>query len=331
MISRFASVAFTITSLFAQTPEKIDRVLHFNHTADPQGMKEIGTVIRAMINTKDGSVDTAEKSLSLSGTEAQIAFAEWLMNVLDRPFQLSQRQNRHEYKMSNTDDFTRVLYVANAETIQQFQEIATAMRSTADIRWLFTYNAQRAMVARGTADQMALAEFLTNRFDVDSAPAPNSAEFEFQMRTGAPENVVHVFYLPNTKSIQSFQEVVTSVRSVTDLRRMFTYNTPRAVAARGTAEQINLASWLFAQLDQPASQPSAKHEYRIPSDSDDIVRLFYLPQIGTVARFQLIAQQIRKETASHHVFTYNEPRVVAVRGTQAQIDLADQVVRREDK
>ena len=58
-----------------------------------------------------------------------------------------------------------MFYVTNATTVQEFQEIATAMRTVTEIRRVFTYNAQKAMVVRDTADEVALAEKLVHDLD----------------------------------------------------------------------------------------------------------------------------------------------------------------------
>ena len=63
------------------------------------------------------------------------------------------------------DEVVKVFYVTNATSVQEFQEIATAIRTVAEIRRVFTYNAQKAMVVRGTADQVALAEKLVHDLD----------------------------------------------------------------------------------------------------------------------------------------------------------------------
>lgn len=63
------------------------------------------------------------------------------------------------------DDVVRVFYVSNATTVQEFQEVATAIRSVTEIRRVFTYNAQKALVVRGTVDQVALAEKLLQDLD----------------------------------------------------------------------------------------------------------------------------------------------------------------------
>ena len=63
------------------------------------------------------------------------------------------------------DDVVRVFYVTNATSVQEFQEIATAIRTVAEIRRVFTYNAQRAMIVRDTVDKVALAEKLIHDLD----------------------------------------------------------------------------------------------------------------------------------------------------------------------
>ena len=63
----------------------------------------------------------------------------------------------------------KVFYVTNATSVQEFQEIATAIRTVAEIRRVFTYNAQKAMMVRGTLDQVALAEKLIHDLDKPKA------------------------------------------------------------------------------------------------------------------------------------------------------------------
>ncbi len=63
------------------------------------------------------------------------------------------------------DEVVRVFYISNATSVQEFQEIATVIRSLTEIRRVFTYNAQRALLVRGTVDQIALVEKLVSDLD----------------------------------------------------------------------------------------------------------------------------------------------------------------------
>ncbi len=257
----FAVLAFVSPAAAQNSADgNVDRVLHFTSTNSAQDFQEIGAVVSKIADIQQATVDTSEKALVLHATAAQIALAEWLFNELDKNAG-AQTMNgaKHEYQVSNSgDDVVRVFYLSNTETMQRFQEICDwSVRSVGDIRRQFTYNALRAVVVRGTPDQAALAEFLFNEIDKPgvgldvSQRSGRSATYIY--RPGGADSVLKVFYLPNTKTVRDFQELAMAVRTLTSARRMFTYNAPRAVAVRGTAEQIEVADWLFNALDKPAN------------------------------------------------------------------------------
>ena len=65
------------------------------------------------------------------------------------------------------------------------------------------------------------------------------------------EQVMKVFYLNNVNTPQELQEILTTVRSVADLQRLFVYNAQNAIIARGEADRIALAEKIIADLDKP--------------------------------------------------------------------------------
>lgn len=68
------------------------------------------------------------------------------------------------------------------------------------------------------------------------------------------EQVVKTFYLQNVTIAQELQEIATIIRSVTDIRRLITYNGQMAMTARGSVDQINLAQKIILDLDKPKSE-----------------------------------------------------------------------------
>lgn len=63
------------------------------------------------------------------------------------------------------DQVLRVFYLHNMTSVQDFQEVVTAVRAALDLRRMYTFNSGNAVVARGTADQIALAEKLFHDLD----------------------------------------------------------------------------------------------------------------------------------------------------------------------
>jgi general secretion pathway protein D len=68
---------------------------------------------------------------------------------------------RHDYE----DEVMKVFYLSNTTSVQELQEIATAVRTLADIRRVFPINSQKVLLVRATTDQMALAEKLLHDLD----------------------------------------------------------------------------------------------------------------------------------------------------------------------
>jgi type II secretory pathway component GspD/PulD (secretin) len=150
-----------------------------------------------------------------------------------------------------------------------------------------------------------------------------------------PFNLVRVFYLPNTKTIRDFQAVATLVRSTVDLRYLFTYNAARAIAIRGTGDQIALAKWLFNDLDKASipesSKDSATHEYRLSPTSDDFVRVFYLAHATTPDHLQETASEVRQKLVIRRAFTYNVPNALVIRDTAQKIAQAEKLIQQQDQ
>lgn len=68
------------------------------------------------------------------------------------------------------------------------------------------------------------------------------------------EQVMKVFYLTNVNTPQELQEIATNVRSICDIRRLFTYNAQMAIIVRAEADRVALAEKLIADLDKPKAE-----------------------------------------------------------------------------
>jgi general secretion pathway protein D len=68
------------------------------------------------------------------------------------------------------------------------------------------------------------------------------------------DEVAKVFYIKNATSVQEFQEVATAVRSVTELRRVYTYGPQKAILVRGEADTVALAEKLIRDIDKPKAE-----------------------------------------------------------------------------
>jgi general secretion pathway protein D len=80
------------------------------------------------------------------------------------------------------------------------------------------------------------------------------AEDNVTKRRDYEDQVVKVFYVTNVTSVQEFQEIATTIRTVAEIRRVFTYNAQKALIVRGTADAVALTEKLIHDLDKPKSE-----------------------------------------------------------------------------
>jgi len=250
MHSKIAVLALAVSvasSTYAQTPgAAMDRVYNLTNTQTPQQMNEIATVVRSVGDIRQVYAVVPQKVLTVHGTIGQIAVADWLVGALNRA---APESGTHEYHVpGSADDVVRVFYLNHARTPQETQKIVTAIRSLTEIQRIFIYNSLSAVAARGTAAQIAFAEWLVNELN-QPAQTRQPGTHEHTM-TGYTNQVARVFYLSNVDSTYELQQVVTAVRTTTEMQRIFINNARKAIAARGTAEQIASAERLISQLDR---------------------------------------------------------------------------------
>ncbi len=331
---KLAVGALIATLASAQTSSpSVDRVFRFTHTDGEQAFQEIATVVRSMTDIRNATFATSPRGLSVSGTPSQVALAEWLFYELDRP--PDRQAPSREFRVSNeADDVVKVFHLAHTATPQELQEVATSVRSIAEIRRLFTYNAPRVMAVRGTADQIKLADWLVTQLDQSPGPGQREAG-PFQMPGGRGEGV-RVLFLNHLKTEHALHELAVLVRVLADIRWVMLCNRPKALTVRGSSEQLKFAQWLVNDVSVPLDPSAAagappSNEFRFAGSSDDQVRVFRLSSTRTPQQVQEIAVQVRLTSQVRRIFTYNPGNRIALRGTTHQMALADRLIRELDQ
>jgi hypothetical protein len=316
----------------AQPQPMQDRVFTFQHTETVQNFQEVANLIHFITEIRDATADgiiadNAQKTLAVHGTAEQVELAGWLAKQLDQPVDQPLKSSvapaSPQYNGPTGDDVVRILYLPHTATVQDFQEIANAARTVSEVRRVFTYNAARAMAIRDTADRVAMVDWIAGELDQRSSATPGYTAPDYLV---GRNDSIRVYRVANAKSVQDFQEIANNMRTMAEIRRMFTYNTGHAMAVRGTPEELGMADWLLKQLDKPGPQSQASEEFRVSGAADDVMRVFYLPSSQPVEAFQQSAKQIRTTLEIRRVFTYNALRALSVRGTESQLALAQHMI-----
>jgi hypothetical protein len=310
--------------------QDVTRVFQLHHIDQTQDLNNFATLVRTIASVPNVSTDAARKTLTVSGTPSQISIADWLFTEMDRS--AAPDSVTKQFSVSNNaDDVARVFYAPNTATIQNFYEVLTTIRTIADIRLVCGYDSTRAMAVRGTADQIAATDWLIHELDQPAdAKRTDSAEYKITDTSPHPEPAIRVFYPPYTSTPQQFQEIATIVRTVIEVRRVFTYMAPKALVARGTEDQMATIAWLVHELGTPVTADkltSPVYEMADDSHGENVVQVFYVKDAATVQAFQQLATQVRTTIQIRRVFTYNATMAMTLRGTADQIAAAAQMLK----
>lgn len=225
---------------------------------------------------------------------------------------------------------SRSFHLDNPPAAQGYQELLTILRTVAGIADLTADTQDHAINIHTSAAQLAAGEWLIRRLDHSAGdPQLRSAAIYQYIEPGNGDDVMRIFYLKDTDLPAGVQELLTTLRTIVDLQKIFNYAPLNAIVLRGRVAQVAMAAWLIDQLDLPASardvvDPGA-HEFRSPVNADDVVRVFFLKkaQPGTMAD---ALASVRTRAKIQKACLNTPTRSLVVRGTADQIAVAERIV-----
>jgi hypothetical protein len=143
-----------------ESTEDLVRVFYEPNTTVLEFQEEY-TLVRVMARFRRCFACNAPRAIAARETDGQLALSEWLFTELDKASIAEARVNSgpHEFRISPTsDEFVRVFYLARADTRQRFNEIAIQVQRKAKDPEVFPFAPRGAIVVRGTARQIELAD-----------------------------------------------------------------------------------------------------------------------------------------------------------------------------
>ena len=301
-------MVFCLASLtFGQDAET--RVFHLTNLTAMTSLQEIATILRTVGQIRQLSVDIAGRTVTLKGTADQIALAGWLVPRLE--VSAGSPQAIQEYRASSdSDDVVVVFNLAQAATSQGMQEIVMAVRVVADIEKIFLLAERGIVTLRGSASQVAVSRFLIP--ELDQAQQPRIEPMMHEFTVPGSENTVVVYGLTHTESPVSIQELITTLRAVLDINRIFSATPPKLIIMRASPSQVQMVKWLIPELDRQAAN-TGENEMRMPGGNDDVVHVFYLSHATTPERMNRLMTEIRRSAFIQKAFMRTEPPALVAR------------------
>jgi len=197
-----------------------------------------------------------------------------------------------------------------------------------DIQKIFLLAERGIVTLRGNASQIAVAKFLIP--ELEQAPQPRAESVVHEFTVPGSEDTVVVYGLAHTASVVSIQELITTVRLVLDINRIFCAMSPKLITMRASPIQVQIVKWLIPELDRRTAN-TGENEMRMPGSNDDVVHVFYLSHARSLERMNGLMTDIRRSAYIQKAFIRSEPPALVLRGTADQIAAAGRIIESGDR
>jgi type II secretory pathway component GspD/PulD (secretin) len=315
-------------SLAAQTQTQ---TFDFANKPSAAGLKDVATLLRVVGKLDNVSVDPDTAAVKVTGTADELAMSAWMMRNLDQPSPSSD-----PYLVAGkSDDGIRMFHLtrAAAESPQAVQEMITVIRTVGDIQKVFVYTDHSDLVVRGTATELDFVRSMIG--SLDQTPNPQRAEMtmtpEYHYFSGRRTDTVRIYYLAHSSTPQQIQEILTNLRTVLDVQKVFNFTPLQALVLCASPDTVAAAEWMIRSLDLPADAKTSTREFTaspsMPGGSS--LQVLYPANLkGTALQQTLTA--VRSNVGIQKAFLKTSPATLVMRGSADQITKADQIVQTAD-
>jgi type II secretory pathway component GspD/PulD (secretin) len=217
---------------------------------------------------------------------------------------------------------TSVLHFAPADSPQDMREIVNSIGAVTGLPASFDPTL-RTLTLSGSSDQVALGDWIFTGLEKPLGGQPSGAMEQYQF---SPNETVRILRATNTLSPVQLQEIVNTMRALAEVVKLMPYASHQAVVLGGNPDRVALATWLFNTLDQP-EQATNPAEYRT---ADGLARVFFL-HTQDAEKLHQILNVVRASTGLTHLMPFPTQHAISLRGTEAQVALAQNLITDLDK
>jgi hypothetical protein len=302
------------------------RILYLTNTPSQRGLNEVITALRVVSNVQRIFTYSPGHEIVLRSNIEKAALAVWTAQQLDVSPDDESRLRAHDYAIpGEPGQAAKVIYLTHPGQPADLNELVTILRTVADIQAIFTRSEPQGMAFRGSLSNVQLATLIVEQLDNASF---KPAEYAYP---GGKE-AIRILYLENTPSQQGLNEVITALRAVANVQRIFTCTRLHGIVLRATTEKAALAVWMALQLDVAPDDKNRwrAHDYAIPGDPEQVAKVSFLAHPGAQSDLNEMVTILRTVADVPAIFTRSEPQAIAFRGSLSNTQLGDWLFQQLD-
>jgi hypothetical protein len=202
--------------------DEVIGVFFLAHT-DNLGIQELFANLVVVGDVRTPANDVTGKKIVVRGSQAQLAMAKHIIDALD--VEPETATSVPDFTVGN--EVVRLFFRGQVKASPSNSQILAALRNVVEIQHSFVFSKPAAIAVRGSADEIAAADWLIRSLELK--PSAGAREFRFA-GTDREDNVMRVFYQPHAK---------------VDTLKSLAFDSPAALLVRGSASQVAAAEQLM--------------------------------------------------------------------------------------
>ena len=315
------------TLLFAVlAPAQNRKTLSFRENATAGDMNEMSAIATTVAGAQP-VLDRMQRTITMSGSEENLAAAEWLFQQLERADDGDRPGATLEYPrpFGQGNETIAIFRVPRGASSEAMTSLITAIRSTADVQRIFAYDGAKAFAARASRAAVTEAEWIVRQVLPYDGPAPTMDSPAYpvnrpELRDRSAE--IRIFRLPPQFTDAQVIQIWEAIQKIEEPGlRVLPFS--QGLIIRSSVENVELAGWLVHELAKPPG--NAAHQTTV-AGIDDAVRLFFLGPDGASVDLATLVDSVKSQSDNGRVFAFTKPLAVLVRGRPVQISTAAGVI-----
>ena len=226
-------------------------------------------------------------------------------------------------------DVERVFRLTGGPDLQRQQEIVTTLRTVNDLAKVTLDQGSATVTIHAPAAQVAFAEWMIPRLD-----HPPSSSQRYTV-AGNQNDVAMVYPMTGIKDVRGLQEVITTLRTVVDLRRVYNISSAYMLAFRGRPATIDQANFLLSELDRPpqTTQTAVRDHFSItnPFRDFDTLTAYHLTHANNNLAIQEIITNLRTVVDIQKIYPVTSNATLSLCANQDNTRVAEWLIDRLDR
>jgi hypothetical protein len=221
-------------------------------------------------------------------------------------------------------------HFSTSQSVQSLQEAATILRSVASVPQVSVDIPAATLTFSGPAAGVNFAAWVLPRIDRTTG---DDTVHEYRLPSG---EVARVDFVPNLQKPQELQELLTILRTVAGIQRIFSFTSNHAIVLLGQDWQVAFAEWIIDQIDQPIRQKpdSAPHEFNVGGPDfrgmGHGARLNFLSNMTSHQQAMELLTVLRAVGDIMMIFSYSSGHALVFRAGDSDLQRAEWLIEQLD-